>query len=743
MNKIIKCIILLSLLTPSIIWGQTCETKYDYFKRGKDVIFYNSAPSFPSPFYEWNFGDGSGWQITPEDYISKSYLNSGTYFVCLRDSFCITNSLFCDSIQITNTTPVYADFSYTLEANGKITLYNNASSSSPIKHYYWDLGDENALEGINDSLVYQFKTSGTYQVCMFAFDQQKNYNYQCSTITVFVPEPCFAEFTKTIANGSHYFLNQSLFPGDSASWLWNFGDSSSSTEANPVHQYANPGIYEVSLTLNGPCSSKAVQTFRVLEKNTCDLKVTATAVNQKATITISDTANSLEMYDIEFGDGQFTSTNQKTIEHIYPDTGNYTIVVHTYHTLCGEIYGFNNLYINSAEPICKASFSAFPGDTGGNKAFVYNQSQISANGFNKSYINLNWGDGSFEIDSTNKIYYEHEYDSAGIYTIRIIVSNQVNCADTSYKSIGVGPAYLVSGKLKQGNNPAIYSAVNAYMFEPQSGTLSYGNTTISNDSGYYEMYLRKGYYIIQTDFAFDPTRSDFYLPTYYGDKLNWTSSDILTIVSNRNNLDINLIPFTPINLNGGKIAGTAVYGKNVKDNGNTIPEGKAAEKMLVFLLDNAGNAVAYTHTDAEGKFEFNNTGSGNFTVWAEMPGKMTIPPYVYLPTTSSTATNIKIIVGQNTVNSISDPIKFTEKQNFEIYPNPSAGLVNIQLGMPATYLASMELLDQMGKNIPIEIKQDGNLTSIFIGALQDGIYMLRMVDSEGNISVKKLIKHSN
>lgn len=32
------------------------------------------------------------------------------------------------------------------------------------------------------------------------------------------------------------------------SWAWNFGDSSTSTEQNPYHTYANPGTYTVSLT---------------------------------------------------------------------------------------------------------------------------------------------------------------------------------------------------------------------------------------------------------------------------------------------------------------------------------------------------------------------------------------------------------------------------------------------------------------------------------------------------------------
>jgi len=33
------------------------------------------------------------------------------------------------------------------------------------------------------------------------------------------------------------------------SWLWNFGDGATSTDRSPVHLYATPGTYSVSLTV--------------------------------------------------------------------------------------------------------------------------------------------------------------------------------------------------------------------------------------------------------------------------------------------------------------------------------------------------------------------------------------------------------------------------------------------------------------------------------------------------------------
>lgn len=49
------------------------------------------------------------------------------------------------------------------------------------------------------------------------------------------------------------FTDQST--GSISTWLWDFGDSITSTSQNPTHVYNNPGVYNVSLTVTGPGGS--------------------------------------------------------------------------------------------------------------------------------------------------------------------------------------------------------------------------------------------------------------------------------------------------------------------------------------------------------------------------------------------------------------------------------------------------------------------------------------------------------
>ncbi len=64
------------------------------------------------------------------------------------------------------------------------------------------------------------------------------------------PVPPTASFTLAIERLTVTFTDTSV-PGSAAitAWAWDFGDGSSSMEQNPVHVYAGPGTYTVSLTV--------------------------------------------------------------------------------------------------------------------------------------------------------------------------------------------------------------------------------------------------------------------------------------------------------------------------------------------------------------------------------------------------------------------------------------------------------------------------------------------------------------
>jgi PKD repeat protein len=84
--------------------------------------------------------------------------------------------------------------------------------------------------------------------------------YRASGFTVTAPTTLTADFVATPTNGIIplvvAFTDASI--GTVTNRLWSFGDTGTSTEANPVHTYNAPGSYPVSLTVWGPLGSNTL-----------------------------------------------------------------------------------------------------------------------------------------------------------------------------------------------------------------------------------------------------------------------------------------------------------------------------------------------------------------------------------------------------------------------------------------------------------------------------------------------------
>ena len=98
------------------------------------------------------------------------------------------------------------------------------------------------------------------------------------------PSAAFAIATANpAANSPVQFAGGS--PRDGDSLLWDFGDGSTSNSASPVHAYANPGEYPVTLTVTGSrggatssriLSVTASNTLRLINSHPFDITLTAT-----------------------------------------------------------------------------------------------------------------------------------------------------------------------------------------------------------------------------------------------------------------------------------------------------------------------------------------------------------------------------------------------------------------------------------------------------------------------------------
>jgi PKD repeat protein len=123
------------------------------------------------------------------------------------------------------------------------------------------------------------------------------------------------------------FTNQSS--GQINSLQWNFGDNTTSTDANPVHTYANPGLYTVTLTVSGPGGTANVS--RQISAQSPNAPVAGFTLDRTAgvapvTIQFTDqSTGNITGYQWNFLDG--TTSTERSPRHEFTIPGTYNVLL--------------------------------------------------------------------------------------------------------------------------------------------------------------------------------------------------------------------------------------------------------------------------------------------------------------------------------------------------------------------------------------------------------------------------------
>ena len=140
-------------------------------------------------------------------------------------------------------------------------------STGGVTAWSWSFGDGTGSTLQNPTR--RFAAAGTYTVTLTASaGSQSSTTTRVITSTQSTPAstPVGASFTVTpsapVAGQQVQFLDQSS--GSPTSWSWSFGDGATSNGRNPIHAYAAPGTYNVTLTAsNGQTSGTASKNIAV------------------------------------------------------------------------------------------------------------------------------------------------------------------------------------------------------------------------------------------------------------------------------------------------------------------------------------------------------------------------------------------------------------------------------------------------------------------------------------------------
>lgn len=192
------------------------------------------------------------------DFIPTSVSSfSASIFIISND----TNRTICLNGQ-SGSMPV-ADFSFNDEniCIGEVSFDN--SNSQYFNTLFWDFGDGTSSNQNNPTHV--FPNPGTYRVVLRTTNSL-GFDTISKLVTVNPLVVNFGMSNDTIQLSDTAFFSDST--PNAVTWIWDFGDGSSSTQQNPSHQYAAQGLYNVKLTVidNRSCSNTLTKQIRVENK---------------------------------------------------------------------------------------------------------------------------------------------------------------------------------------------------------------------------------------------------------------------------------------------------------------------------------------------------------------------------------------------------------------------------------------------------------------------------------------------
>jgi PKD repeat protein len=301
-----------------------------------------------------------------------------------------------------------------------VVRFTDSSTNTPTNwDWYWFANETKSSDLQNPTTIL---TTGLYNVRLYTSNSAGgDWENKTDYITVSTPAPV-ASFTSDKTTGT-VPLNVSFTDastGEITSYLWNFGDTASSTLKNPSHLYTTVGTYTVNLTVTGPGGSATrTQTNYITVRDALPVAAfsgTPTTGTVPLNVSFSDASTGvITSYLWNFGDT--TTSTLKNPSHNYTAAGTYTVKL-TVSNSGGSNTITKRNYITVTLPVLKADFTA--NKTSGQNPLAV-QFTDSSSGPITSYV-WNFGDGGSSVER-NPV---HIYTKAGRYTVKLTVSNSAS-----------------------------------------------------------------------------------------------------------------------------------------------------------------------------------------------------------------------------------------------------------------------------------------------------------------------------
>ena len=374
--------------------------------------------------YLWDFGDGTTSTLANPVH---TYAAQGTYTVKL---FITTSSGCTDSLVIPAAVRV-----------GRKPVINFTAVPNPVcafqQVYFTDLTNEgdqwlwlfgDGGTSTQQHPIYQYSDTGWFDVTLIVGNNGCRDSLRIPDFIRIKPPIARFNFRTDCNNRLQFtFIDSSI---GATSWFWDFGDGTTSTLQHPVHTFPSLNTYNVTLTVrNDTCSHSVTRPVRVIDESP-DFVADRTVACRPASINFNVTNiywPNLVQYDWDFGDGNTATYNAHYYSNNYSASGYYTVQLIT-----TDIYGCRDTvrkqnYIRVNGPT--ANFTAV--NNIGCKGLTTTFNDLSLNDGISNIVRWRWdfGDGTVRTFNAGGPF-SHTYNTAGIYTVKLVVTDAGGCVDS-------------------------------------------------------------------------------------------------------------------------------------------------------------------------------------------------------------------------------------------------------------------------------------------------------------------------
>ncbi len=372
----------------------------------------------------WDFGDGNNSiSQNPIHY----YEESGIYTVSLTSSIggeCINTIEKIDFIEVFDEPNIVFSSSqlYSCNLPFNVSFNDNTLGAS---EWFWDFGNGDTSNLQNPNV--DFISVGEFDVKLKVVD----YNSCESILTKFdfiktdTLVPNFSVSDSIICESDTVsFYDMSISSCPIVTYLWDFGDGSSSNFINPKHQFNNINLFDISLNIENEkgCTKELYLNdfIKTVGPPNADFHSNKIITCAGDDIQFSDLSSSLAPINIwywDFGDDNISTSQNPT--HQYNHLGTYSVSLVAGEGNCIDTIVKENL-IEVIEP---SSYFITKHSCDNPYIVEFDNLSIAAD-----EIEWDFGDGNFSTDFNPT----HLYSDTGTYLVRLRVLNNVTLCTHEY-----------------------------------------------------------------------------------------------------------------------------------------------------------------------------------------------------------------------------------------------------------------------------------------------------------------------